>query len=431
MADIRPFRALRYNLQRVSASQVVTQPYDKITPAMQDKYYAASPYNLVRIILGRPEDGDNTVDNVYTRAAAFGRQWREEGILQQDSVPSIYAYSQSFRAPSGKTFERRGFIALGRVEDYSAKIVYRHEQTLAKPKADRLELLRATRTHYEQLFLLYEDSGEIDALLATPNEPAIDVTDEYGVAHRVWQFSDPHLVTAVRDKMRDKKLVIADGHHRYETALNFRNECREKAGVVDPEASYEFVMMTFVNMKDPGLLVLPTHRVVHSLGSFSVGEFKKASEEFFAVDEVDAGIASDRAMALLGERGRNGTALLAVTSDRALLLHSPRPAGSKCLHGLSAEQRSLDVVQLHKCLLEGVLKLSEESIRNQQNLSYVRDAAEAVTQVRQGKANVAFLMNPCPVQKVRDIAFAGEVMPQKSTDFYPKLLSGMTAYALE
>lgn len=431
MADIRPFRGLRYNLQRVAASQVVTQPYDKITPGMQDKYYAASPYNLVRIILGRRQDRDNKVENVYTRAAAFGRQWREEGILQQDSEPSIYAYSQTFKAPSGKRFERRGFIALGRVEDYSAKVVYRHEQTLAKPKADRLDLLRATRTHYEQLFLLYEDSGEVDALLATPNEPTIDVSDEYGVVHRVWQFSDAHVVTAVREKMNDKKLVIADGHHRYETALNFRNECREKMGSNSLEAPYEFVMMTFVNMNDPGLLVLPTHRVVHSLDSFSVDQFKKASEELFEVEEVEPSMDSARATALLYEKGHRGTVLLALTGNRGFLLHSPKSAGEKYLQGLSPRQRSLDVVQLHKCLLEGVLKLSEESIRNQQNLSYLRDASEAMLQVRQGKANIAFLMNSCPVQKVRDIALAGEVMPQKSTDFYPKLLSGLTAYALE
>src|SRR5438309_3982684 len=161
MADIHPFRALRYDLQRVSAAQVVTQPYDKITPAMQERYYAASPYNLVRIILGRREPGDDGGKNVYTRAAAYGRQWRDAGILRQDSLPSIYPYSQAFTAPSGAKFERRGFIALGRIEDYSAKVVFRHEQTLAKPKADRLELLRATRVHYEQLFFLYEDNGQI------------------------------------------------------------------------------------------------------------------------------------------------------------------------------------------------------------------------------------------------------------------------------
>jgi uncharacterized protein (DUF1015 family) len=438
MADIHPFRALRYDLQRVSASQVVTQPYDKITPAMQDGYYAASPYNLVRIILGRREPDDDASNNVYARAASYARQWRTDGILRQDSSSSLYRYSQSFTAPSGTRFERRGFIALGRVEDYSAKVVFRHEQTLSKPKADRLDLLRATRTHYEQLFLLYEDSGEIDSLLTPPagSAPTIDVADEYEVAHRVWQVTDARVIASVQDKMRDKKLVIADGHHRYETALNFRDECRAAAVAGSNAAAhqefvpYEFVMMTFVNMKDPGLLVLPTHRVVHSLESFSVDEFQNSSRAFFEVEEIDP-LDAARATTLLRQRGRTGAALLAVTANRAFVLHSPKPAGAKFFAGLSDRQRSLDVVQLHKCLLEGVLKLSEESIRNQQNLSYLRDGSEALSQVRKGAANIAFLMNPCPVPQVRDVALAGEVMPQKSTDFYPKLLSGLTAYALD
>jgi uncharacterized protein (DUF1015 family) len=434
MADIHPFRAFRYDLQRVSASEVVTQPYDKITPAMQERYYAASPYNLVRIILGRRDAADNASNNVYTRAAAYGRQWRVEGIFRPDSQPSFYVYSQSFTAPSGSSFERRGFIALGRVEDYSAKIVFRHEQTLSKPKADRLDLLRATRAHYEQLFLLYEDSGEIDSLLRPePNAaPAIDVADEYAVAHRIWQISDPGIISSVQNKMRDKKLVIADGHHRYETALNFRNECRATASShSNAQAPYEFVMMTFVNMNDLGLLVLPTHRVVHSLDSFSADEFQNSSGRFFQVDEIDPTIDAARGTALLRERGRAGTVLLAVTGNRAFLLHSPKPGSAQLFAGLSGRQQALDVVQLHKGLLEGVLKLSEESIRNQQNLSYLRDASEALDQVRNGAANIAFLMNACPVAQVRDIAFAGEVMPQKSTDFYPKLVSGLTAYALD
>jgi len=456
MADIRPFSALRYNLQKAAASKVVTQPYDKITAAMQEKYYAASPYNLVRIILGRHEEGDNPGQNVYTRAAAYGREWRAQGILRQDLAPSIYVYSQTFPAPSGQSFERRGFIALGRVEDYAAKVVFRHEQTLAKPKADRLELLRATRVHYEQLFLLYEDAGEIASLLATPGAPTIDVNDEYGVAHRVWQISDAATIAAVQSAMRENKLVIADGHHRYETALNFRDECRSakspllameaRSGApvvpqvsglhdsethVDLEAPHEFVMMTFVNMNDPGLLILPTHRVVHSLTGFSVDDFRDASREFFEVEEIDPELDGKRATGLLRERGHGGTALLAVTANRAFVVNWLKAAGRKVLSGLSPRQQALDVVQLHKILLEGVLRLSEESIRNQQNLAYVREAEEALDAVRGGRANIAFLMNPCSVHTVRDIALAGEVMPQKSTDFYPKLLSGLTAYALD
>jgi len=434
MADILPFRALRYNQERVTASQVVTQPYDKITPAMQDGYYDASPYNLVRIILGRREPGDHTAHNVYTRAAAFGREWRAQGILRPDDTPSLYIYSQTFVSPSGKSCERKGFIGLGRVEDYAAKVVYRHEQTLAKPKADRLDLLRTTRAHYEQLFLLYEDGGGVDALLAPGREkpPALEVQDEYGVAHRVWPIPDAALTAAVREQMRDKKLVIADGHHRYETALTFRDECRAAAGgATNALAPYEYVMMTFVNLNDPGLLVLPTHRVVHSLPAFSGDEFQSASRQYFEVEEIDPELNATRATSILREKGREGTALLAVAANRVFVLHSPRPAGSQFMAGLSARQQALDVVQLHKGLLEGVLKLSEESIRNQQNLAYVRDPAEALAQVRKGAANLAFLMNPCRVQQVRDVAFAGEVMPQKSTDFYPKLLSGLTAYALD
>jgi uncharacterized protein (DUF1015 family) len=190
-------------------------------------------------------------------------------------------------------------------------------------------------------------------------------------------------------------------------------------------------MMTLVNMNDPGLLVLPTHRVVHSLKGFSADEFQKSSGRFFKLEAVDPGLDAARATELLRERGTRGTALLAVTADRAFLLHSPNPAASQFFGGLSPRQQALDVVQLHKGLLEGVLKLSEESIRNQQNLSYLRDAAEALEQVRDGAANIAFLMNPCPVAQVRDVALAGEVMPQKSTDFYPKLLSGLTIYALD
>ena len=418
--------------------QAVTQPYDKINPAMQDRYYAASPYNLVRIILGRREPADNPANTVYTRAAADFRAWRAQGVLRQDSAPSIYVYSQRFTAPGESAArERRGFIALGRIEDYSARVVFRHEQTLAKPKADRLDLLRATRAHFGQIFMLYEDSGEIDVALAaaTQSAPVIELTDEYQVVNRVWQVSDPALIASVQKLMQDKKLIIADGHHRYETALAYRNERRAaspSSQPVAPDAPYEFLMMTFVNLNSPGMVILPTHRVVHGLPSFSADDFQNSSRKFFAMEEIDPALDGPRAAAILRDKGKSGATLLAVTANRAFLLGRLRSAAAASLFaGLSPQQQQLDVVQLHKCLLEGVLKLSEESIREQRNLSYVRDADEALSQVRSGKADIAFLMNPCRVQQVRDVAFAGEVMPQKSTDFYPKLLSGLTIYALE
>ncbi len=445
MADVHPFRAYRYDPQRVSPAQVVTQPYDKITPAMQDRYYAASPHNLVRVILGRREENDNPANNVYSRAAAQFRDWRKQGILRQDSLPSLYAYSQRFNHPglskesSSKELERRGFIALGRIEDYSAKVVFRHEQTLAKPKADRLDLLRSTRAHFGQIFMLYEDSGQVESLLATDAEPDISVSDEYGVFHRVWRVIDPKAIQSVQAAMSDKKLIIADGHHRYETALNYRHE-RRAADASDGQpasareaAPYEFLMMTFVNLNSPGLLILPTHRIVHSLASFSENDFRNSARAFFDVDEIDSSLDAPRATAILRESGRCGTTILAVTANRAFLLHHPNPNVPQVFDGLSISQQALDVVQLHKALLEKVLSLSEDSIRNQQNISYIRDAGEALAQVRSAdsRANIAFLMNPCRMAQVRDVAFAGEVMPQKSTDFYPKLLSGLTIYALD
>ncbi len=434
MADIFPFRGLRYNPKLVSVAQVATQPYDKISPAMRDGYYAASPHNLVRIILGRPEPDDNTEHNVYTRAAAYFREWRDEGILRQDAEPCIYAYSQRFPAfGTGAVYERRGFIALGRIEDYAAKVVFRHEQTLAKPKADRLELLRATRAHFGQIFMLYEGE-EIDGVLlaGTKGAPDIEVKDEYGVVHRVWAIQAAEVIESVQEGMGEKKLIIADGHHRYETALAYRNERRTaEAGNSASDAPYERMMMTFVSMNSPELVILPTHRVVHGVSGFAAEEFARKGAEFFQVDEVEPGIDGGRAAAILAEKGSAGTALLAVTGGRTLLLHHPRAAAARFYSGLSPRQQALDVVQLHKCLLEGVLGLSEESIRNQQNISYVRDAGEAIDRVRSGEADIAFLMNPCRVEQVRDVAFAGEVMPQKSTDFYPKLLSGLTIYALD
>jgi uncharacterized protein (DUF1015 family) len=446
MAHIRPFRALRYDPDQVSLAQVVTQPYDKITAEMQERYYQASPYNLVRIILGQRQKADddsqdsdgqkNDGQNVYSRASGYFRDWRRKGVLRQDSEPSVYVYSQTFRPPnSPNKVERRGFIALGQIEDYSSGVVFRHEQTLAKPKADRLKLLRATRAHFGQIFMLYEDSGEVESLFAPKADPEIEVSDEYGVIHCVWQITNPRVIGTVQAAMKDKKLIIADGHHRYETALAYRNERRgadcQQPAQHDVPAS-EFVMMTFLNMNSPALCILPTHRVVQGLSSVEDESFRKAARVFFDVDDVDSPIGASGATAILREAGRAGTAILAVTANRAFLLHHPDPnASAEIFEGMSIRQQSLDVVQLHKCLLGRVLSLSEESIRNQQNISYVRDAAEALSQVRKGRANIAFLMNPCRMEQVRNIAFAGEVMPQKSTDFYPKLLSGLTIYAPE
>lgn len=434
MAQITPFKALRYDPDHVKLEDVLTQPYDKITPEMQTKYYERSSHNLVRIILGKAGETDTDDFNVYSRAKEYLHDWRSDGILKQDAEPGLYAYSQTFTIPGTRDLsERRGLIALGRLHDYSDSVVFRHEQTLSKPRADRLNLLRATKAHFGQIFMLYSDpQAEVDALLKTKTEedPDTSVLDEYETLHRVWRIHDPALIQSVQQVMREKKLLIADGHHRYETALAYRNERREQSGSPDPNAPYEFVMMTLIPMESRGLVILPTHRIIHGLGSFDREQMLEASAQFFDIDRIDMRTESRSATTLLSQAGETGTAFVAITRQGPYLLRAKANVIEDALKHIPELQRGLDVVQLHRILLERILGISEEAIRNQENVRYERDAFEAISWVRQG-ANVAFLMNPAKIEQVRDIAFAGEVLPQKSTDFYPKLLSGLTIYALE
>jgi uncharacterized protein (DUF1015 family) len=441
MAYIYPFRAWRYNPSSVRLEDVVTQPYDKITPSMQQAYYQRSPFNLVRIILGLPELFDaERGENVYTRAGRDFRAWREQGVLVQEKDPCIFAYSQRFKVPGTDIIkERRGFIALGKLHDYAEQVVFRHEQTLSKPKSDRLNLLKATRAHFGQIFMLYSDpAGSVERILYDGNGPAeAEITDEYGVLHRLWRVSEPAAIRLLTAAMADKKLIIADGHHRYETALNYSKEHApaspakaESSTSQLPQPAYPeaAVMMTFVNMDSDGLVVLPTHRVVHSLPGFDPAAFARAAEEFFAVAPLPTGEAADY-METLGKQ--TGTAFVAVTRAGALLLRSKPEPVAAALAGLPERQRQLDLSHLHSIVLDRLLGLDAEKVREQTNIRYLRDAAEAVDQVRRLEADVTFLTNPVSMEQLREVAFAGDVMPQKSTDFFPKLLSGLTIYALD
>jgi uncharacterized protein (DUF1015 family) len=445
MARIYPFRALRYNLAQVAAEDVVTQPYDKISPAMQQAYYQRSPYNLVRIILRMPELFDKEGD-LYANAARDFRDWRESGILAQERQPCVFAYAQRFAVPGqeGVMLERRGFIALGELYEYSREVVFRHEQTLSKPKSDRLNLLRATRAHFGQIFMLYSDPAHSAEEVLFGNGaagetlPDIEVTDEYDVLHRVWKVTDPAKINLLTTALEDKKLIIADGHHRYETALNYAKEHGPgkaaegsepfTAGMAGPPYPEAAVMMTFVNMDSEGLVILPTHRVVFGLAGFEAARLLEAAAKYFEIEEVerDPAAAMGRLSSLQGK-----TAFVAVTGKGWFLLTAKADAVAEALKGIPARQRQLDIVQLHSLVLEKLLGISQEAMREQTNLRYVRDAAEATDQVARGEANVTFLMNPVTMEQLREVAFAGEVMPQKSTDFYPKLLSGLAIYALD
>jgi uncharacterized protein (DUF1015 family) len=441
MAQIYPFRAWRYNPTAVRLQDVVTQPYDKITPAMQQAYYQRSPFNLIRIILGLQEQGDSERgESVYSRAARDFRVWREKRVLAQDDAPCIFAYSQRFKVPGSEIVkERRGFIALGKLHDYAERVVFRHEQTLSKPKSDRLNLLRATRAQFELIFMLYSDpSGSVEKILYDgAGQAEIEVTDEYGVLHRVWKISDPAAIRAVTTAMADKQLIIADGHHRYETALNYAKEHAptapakpetNAAGLPQPACPEAATIMTFVNMDSDGLVVLPTHRVVHSLANFDIAAFTRAAEKFFTIEPLHGADASEYINALSHQQV---TAFVAVTRTGALLLSAKPESVAAALAHLPERQRQLDLSCLHSIVLDQLLGLDAEKVREQTNLRYLRDAAEAVEQVRRGEADVAFLTKPVSMEQLREVAFAGDVMPQKSTDFFPKLLSGLTIYALE
>jgi uncharacterized protein (DUF1015 family) len=451
MAQIYPFRAWRYNPSAVRLEDVVTQPYDKISPSMQQAYYQRSPYNLVRIILGLPELFDaERGESVYTRAARDLRDWRQQGILLQENVPCVFAYAQRFRVPGSDVIkERRGFIALGKLHDYAERVVFRHEQTLSKPKGDRLNLLKATHAHFGQIFMLYSDpAGSIEKILydETPaasgefsgtGSPCGEVTDEYGVLHRVWHISDPAAIRLLSTAMADKKLIIADGHHRYETALNYSKEHApadpaktESSTSQLPQPAYPeaAVMMTFVNMDSDGLVILPTHRVVHSLTAFDPAAFTRAAEEFFTVQALPASGSTALIETLKKEQS---PAFIAVTRKGDYLLRSKVQVINAALAHLPERQRQLDLSHLHSILLDRLLSLDEEKVREQTNIRYLRDAAEAVDQVRRGEACVTFLTNPVTMEQLKEVAFAGDVMPQKSTDFFPKLLSGLTIYALD
>jgi uncharacterized protein (DUF1015 family) len=467
MARIYPFRALRYDTSRVNMEDVVTQPYDKISPEMQQRYYERSPYNLIRIILGKHEPADTEpqeflpageqAHNVYTRAAEYLKKWRADHILAEEAEPALYGYSQTYTVPhTSEVRERRGFIALGHLYDYADKVVYRHEQTFPKHKSDRMALFKATRAYCEQIYMLYSDPGftaeklifgvkSNDGGAATAGKdtrPAdLAITDEYGVVHRVWKLTDPAIINLILTAMADKKLIIADGHHRYETSVAYAKERSAQLKLplgepLDPDEKISrghlpappfpeaAMMMTFVNMDAPGITILPTHRVVFGLTGFNTEDFLAKAAPFF---DITPQVTADLDPLTASE----GTAFLVITRDGNHLLKAKPQAIKEALAGVPARQAQLDVVQLHDILLDRILGLSQEKITQLGNLRFIREAADAIDQVHSGEADVAFLIKPITLNQLRDVSLAGDVMPQKSTDFYPKLLSGLAIYALD
>lgn len=437
MANVFPFRAYRYNKKKAKLDKVIVQPYDKITPELQKEYYERDPFNSVRLILGKEAKGDNPLHNKYTRGAAFFYHLVQNGIINRDLKPAFYAYNQEYKV-EGKKFVRKGFIGLCEVEPFG-KTVKAHEKTLDAPKADRLNLMRATHTTQGQIFMLYSDAQlTVNKILAKEigsRQPDMQLKDDYGEIHKLWIVNNPKAIAGIQAAMKDKKLFIADGHHRYETGVNYYNEMKSLGVQKIGNENIQNLMMTFINIDEPGLTVLATHRLVHSLKSFNRSEFFKKIEKYFSVEEFnhkDGGETAARKKffaAMDKEADKVHLFGLYFKGDKKYFLLRLKDDSMmmKLVKGEhSAIYKKLDVTILHSLILEKFLGIGDKELKEQKNVKYVRHRDKAIETVNKDNMQMAFLMNPTKVDEVKKVADKNERMPQKSTDFYPKLLSGLT-----
>lgn len=432
MAEVRAFKGIRYDESVVGdLSLAMSPPYDVIDAAYQDKLYAQSEYGVVRIDFGKAKVGDNDSVNKYSRAKDIYSEWLATGVLKQDDEPSIYYVEEDYAGEFGGVGTRSGFLAAVRVEDAESGVYRPHEKTLAGPKMDRLLLTRACKANLSPVFSLYDDpESVVDSALskwkASAGEPVARVKRQDGFEIRMWRICDAGVVETINVAMQPKSFFIADGHHRYETALNYRNEMRRAYPSFTGTEDWNYTLMYLVNMHSPGLTVLPTHRAVHGLADFSCERFLSALSDKFVVDSIEGGVAELLA-AMKNERGKLQAIGVVLKGVGGNLIAKPKPGFDPDAEfpAKSAPLRTLDVTLLHSLVIERILGISEKAQEDQTNLAYVKDANDLVAMVNEGRANVGFLMNPTPVSSVKNAAEAGERMPQKSTFFYPKLVTGL------
>ena len=429
MADVKPFCGIHYDLNRIGVlSDVVTPPYDVISPEEKEVLYKRHPRNIVRIDFGKKEESDRPGSDVYSRAAALFRDWRSDGTLVQDPVPSLYYYEQEFGIPGKRTYVRKGFLGALKLSPFGEGEVFPHERTLSGPKQDRLLLMRATNAHMSPIFGLYSDpSNEVLKSLCAEmsSKPDLEAVDDLGVQHRVWRIADAGAIRAAMNKMAGKGVFIADGHHRYETALAFRDEMRTKHGV-NPNAAYEHVLTFLCNMDDEGIVILPTHRGIHSIAGFSEEEFLSTVRQFLPVESREG--SPEDAMRAVEEAGRHGKAIAcSMGGNRYHLIVFP-DLDRFCDAHLSKfppQLRSLDVVLLHGFLIEQLLGISADAVTGGQFVKYYKDPAKAAKDLSSGTIQVAFFLNAVTIPEFRDVSLSGHVLPQKATFFYPKIGTGL------
>lgn len=432
MAEIRAFRGLRYDPSVAGdLKELVTPPYDIISPEEQKAYYAKNENNVIRLEYGMELDGDNELQNKYTRAGQHLKDFLARGVLKRDEKDCLYIYEQVFQLKNGKTKAFKGIICLVKLEEFSKGVVLPHEETLSKAKSDRFNLMCATNCNFSQIYSLYLDEQKkiypaINALSA--GEPDICFTTDDGIQQKLWIIPECKEVRDIIELFKAEKLYIADGHHRYETALNYRNKLREKKGEYDEDDLFNDVMMFLVNMDNEGLLVFPTHRMLRDLPDFSEEQFLKKVEKDFAVEKCENPEKMEQVLS--GREGKNFGFYTGKDYYYILTLKN-KTLMDELIPEKSEPYRNLDVSILHSGILERFMGIDKENMANQKNLTYTRDFAEAIEKVKDGTFQCSFIINATRIDEIKDVTLYKEKMPQKSTYFWPKLVTGIVMNQFE
>ena len=424
MADIYSFKGIRYNTQKIDdLENVVTPPYDKIDSRDRKAFLQKSPYNIIRLILGEGEHQKQE----YDRAANYFQDWLQKKVLTREQESSIYVYHQDY-CVDGVKKTRKGFVALGKIEEKGK--IKAHENTMDGPKADRLRLLRATEANFGHIFMLYSDKREeVNSLLSKAigdEAPIISVHDGNQNGHKLWCVQSDDIIGEAKELMSDRELYIADGHHRFQTALNFKKEC-EKKGL---QGDFDKRLMTFVNFEDPGLTILPTHRLIYGIENFLKENFLEKLEENFDVVSYE----NKQEMYRHLDQAKTEENVFGFVPQKDSQYFVIRLKNRNILKNLRDEKSdvwsSLDVAVLHKIILEKYLEIDDKALQEKRNIEYIRGRKQTIKKLNEEDYQAAFILNPTPAEKVRQVADKGEKMPQKSTDFYPKLLTGLVFHKL-
>lgn len=440
MATIVPFRGILYDKNKVGeVENVVAPPYDVISEEKQHALYDRHDRNVIRLILGKMHPGDSGENNRHTRAARCFNDWQDEGVLYRDEIPALYLSSVAFTV-EGKTIVRYGLIAGVRLETFDKGIILPHEQTFSKVKSERLSLMKICKANFSQIFSIYSDqAGILETLKAAVagKEPDIDLTDDAGERHCLWKITDLSVIETVQERMADKCLYIADGHHRYETALNYRDFLKETDPGFSEKHPANAIMMYLTSMEDPGLIIFPTHRLLNTVDEQKMSSLVERAREYFDVETLpftepfDEGFIRFRK--ILAQGSEKTTIGVVIKQQKAFYLFSVMPGvmDQKFADVIPASLQKLDVTVLTHLILLDLLGMAQAELDQEKLITYSENDRHAVNSVCEGRCEAAFILNPTRIEQVRDIAEDGQTMPRKTTYFYPKALTGLVFNTLK